>query len=157
MRTAAQVQRIQRLEKCFSKLDIGSRRIVHSCMMKTICFLQGLLNARYLWGGEDGCMPEALQSIQSIWENKNYLGQPHAELLSCLRQTHNSPAILTFCCLCQGIGTFTCKYQALRNNSSGCPIKDRTEEAAQGASPRGKGRICCLYLQDLNSPILDCV
>lgn len=43
----------------FLSWTCGSRRIVHPCMMNTIGFLQGLLNARYLWGGAGGCMPEA--------------------------------------------------------------------------------------------------
>lgn len=37
----------------------GSRRIIHPYIMKTNCFLQGLLNARYLRGGADKYMPEA--------------------------------------------------------------------------------------------------
>lgn len=41
----------------------GSCRFDHLCIMETICFLQGFLTIRCLWGGGGGCMPKACTQI----------------------------------------------------------------------------------------------
>lgn len=61
----------------------GSRRTVHPCMMKTICFLQGLLNARYLWEEEGGCMPEACTQTYRAFSPFGKIKISLANLMQC--------------------------------------------------------------------------